>query len=123
MGSACLRWLLRQGHDPIAFDDLSQGNAAAVPDGRLVIGDIQDRAALEQALRDHRAEAVMHFATVASVPESGWMHSCVNNGQTSTFGQDILVAGQLNPIPEPTAPLLFGAGLLVVGRALRRRTA
>jgi hypothetical protein len=27
------------------------------------------------------------------------------------------------PIPEPIAPLLFGAGVLVVGRALRRRSA
>jgi hypothetical protein len=26
-------------------------------------------------------------------------------------------------IPEPTAPLLFGTGLLVAGWALRRRTA
>ncbi len=27
------------------------------------------------------------------------------------------------PVPEPTAPLLFGAGLLVAGWAIRRRTA
>ena len=33
IGSACLRWLLRHGHDPIAFDNLSEGNAAAVPEG------------------------------------------------------------------------------------------
>ena len=37
MGSACLRWLLRHDHDAIAYDDLSEGNAAAVPDGRLVV--------------------------------------------------------------------------------------
>ena len=44
IGSACLRWLLRHGHDPIAYDNLSEGNAAAVPDAaaRLIVGDIAD---------------------------------------------------------------------------------
>ena len=32
VGSACLRWLLEHGHDPIAYDNLSEGNTAAVPD-------------------------------------------------------------------------------------------
>ena len=70
IGGACLRWLIRHGHDPIAFDDLSEGNRSAVPDGRLVVGDILDRNRLASALRDHRAEAVMHFAALASVPDS-----------------------------------------------------
>jgi len=70
IGSACLRWLARHGHDPIAYDNLSEGNAAAVPDGRLVVGDILDRDRLTDALREHRAEAVMHFAALASVPDS-----------------------------------------------------
>lgn len=70
VGSACLRWLLAHGHDPLAYDDLSAGNAAAVPPGRLVRGDILDGGALLQALREHEIEAVMHFAAVASVPES-----------------------------------------------------
>lgn len=70
VGSACLRWLLRCGHAPVAFDNLSEGNRAAVPDGRLVVGDIEDRAALETAIREHEIEAVLHFAAVTSVPES-----------------------------------------------------
>ncbi len=70
IGSACLRWLIKQGHDPIAFDNMLEGNAAAVPDGRLVVGDIRDTEALTRALRDHGAEAVMHFAALASVPLS-----------------------------------------------------
>ena len=32
VGSACLRWLLERGHDPIAYDSLLEGNLAAVPD-------------------------------------------------------------------------------------------
>jgi UDP-glucose 4-epimerase len=70
IGSACLRWLLKHGHDPIAFDNMDEGNAAAVPDGRLVVGDICDTDSLSKALKDHRAEAVMHFAALASVPLS-----------------------------------------------------
>lgn len=70
VGSACLRWLLKAGHDAIAFDDLSEGNAAAVPEERLVVGSIEDRTALEKVLSDHQIETVMHFAAVASVPDS-----------------------------------------------------
>lgn len=70
VGSACLRWLLHRGHDPIALDNLSEGNAAAVPEGRLIIGDIEDREFLRRVLAERNIEAVMHFAAAASVPES-----------------------------------------------------
>ena len=70
VGSACLRWLLRCGHDPVAFDNLSAGNRAAVPEGRLVLGDLGDRAALEEAMEKHGVEAVLHFAALTSLPES-----------------------------------------------------
>ena len=70
IGSACLRWLLRHGHDPIAYDNLSEGNPASVPDGRLVVGDILDVGDLAAAMRAHRAEAVLHFSALASVPQS-----------------------------------------------------
>ena len=70
IGSACLRWLLANGHDPIAFDDLSEGNTPSVPGDRLVVGDILDTDALAEALRRHGAEAVMHFAALAIVPDS-----------------------------------------------------
>ncbi len=70
IGAACLRWLLKHGHDPIAFDNMLEGNAAAVPEGRLVVGDICDTEALTRALEQHKADAVMHFAALASVPLS-----------------------------------------------------
>ncbi len=70
VGSAVLRWLLKHGHDPIAYDDLSEGNSQAVPDGRLVVGDILDRAKLADTLKENAVEAVMHFGAVASVPDS-----------------------------------------------------
>ena len=70
IGSACLRYLLRNGHDPIAFDNMLEGNRAAVPAGRLVEGDIRDTELLTATLADHQIEAVMHFAALASVPLS-----------------------------------------------------
>jgi UDP-glucose 4-epimerase len=72
VGSACLRWLLRHGHDPIAYDNLLEGNVAAVPEAadRLIVGDIAESDRLAQVLREHRVEAVMHFAALASVPDS-----------------------------------------------------
>ncbi len=70
VGSACVRYLLAMGHEAIAYDDLSAGNAKSVPEGLLVRGDILDRRALVEALRKWRCDAVMHFAAVASVPDS-----------------------------------------------------
>lgn len=70
VGSCCLRWLLAHGHDPIAYDNLSEGNRDAVPDARLIVGDITDELRLVEVFNDYEIEAVMHFAALASVPES-----------------------------------------------------
>ncbi len=72
VGSACLRWLLAHGHDPIAYDNMYEGNVGAVPDAanRLIQGDIAETERLAEVLRRHGIEAVMHFAALASVPES-----------------------------------------------------
>jgi UDP-glucose 4-epimerase len=72
VGSACLRWLLKHGHDPIAYDNLLEGNAAAVPDApnRLIVGDIAETDRLAEVLHQRGIEAVMHFAALASVPDS-----------------------------------------------------
>jgi UDP-glucose 4-epimerase len=70
VGSACLRLLVAQGHDAVAFDNLSEGHRLAVPQGRLIEGDIRDTEALTRAMKDHGAEAVMHFAAATYVGES-----------------------------------------------------
>ncbi len=70
VGSACLRRLLAEGHDAVAYDNLAEGYEASVPKGRLIKGDIADTQALMQAMRDHGSEAVMHFAAATYVGES-----------------------------------------------------
>ena len=106
VGSACLRYLLREGHDAVAYDDLSLGNRAAVPADRLVVGDIHDDASLASVLREHGADAVMHFAALASVPESVsepnryWQH---NVGGTCSVLRAMQTAGTTRLVFSSTA--------------------
>lgn len=70
VGSACLRRLLRNGHDAVAYDNLSEGNRLAVPSSNLVVGELNDLPHLTDVLCKGRFDAVMHFAAKASVPDS-----------------------------------------------------
>lgn len=70
VGSACLRRLLAEGHEAIAYDNLYKGHREAVPAGRLIVGDLHDTAAMVRAMKDHGSEAVMHFAAATDVGES-----------------------------------------------------
>ncbi|MFO7960018.1 MAG: UDP-glucose 4-epimerase GalE [Nitriliruptoraceae bacterium] len=66
---ACLA-LARAGFQPVAFDDLSTGNADAVRWGPLVIGDIGAPESLREVFARHQPIAVLHFAAKAYVGES-----------------------------------------------------
>jgi UDP-glucose 4-epimerase len=78
IGSHTAVALIEGGHEVFCFDNLSNSRAdvmerleaitgQAVP---LVVGDIRDRPALEQALRDHCVDAVIHFAGLKAVGEA-----------------------------------------------------
>ena len=70
VGSACLRRLLRNGYEAVAYDDLSTGNANSIPKTQLIVGDINDRRRLTAVLREGKFDTVMHFAALSSVPDS-----------------------------------------------------
>ena len=70
VGSHTVRQLVRAGHEVWVYDNLSRGHAASVPEGKLIEGEISDRAHLEAIFAKHRIEAVMHFAAFALVGES-----------------------------------------------------
>ena len=62
VGSHTARMLARTGHDVWVYDNLSEGHAAAAPEGKLIVGDLMERDKLEQVFREYSIEAVMHFA-------------------------------------------------------------
>jgi len=70
VGSAVLRQLLECGHEAYAYDNLSKGHRQAVPQGRLIEGDLADQQHLITVLREHKIEAVIHFAASIAVGES-----------------------------------------------------
>ncbi len=70
IGSHTCKALAEAGHAPIVYDNLHTGHAWAAKWGPLERGDINDAAALGEALRRHRPEAIVNFAALAYVGES-----------------------------------------------------
>lgn len=70
IGSHTVRECRRAGHDPVVFDNLSHGNAAAVEGVEVIEGDLHDARAVRSAFENYRFDAVFHFAAFTSVPES-----------------------------------------------------
>jgi len=71
IGSVCVEQLLNAGHRVAVYDNLSEGHRPAVDKrAAFVEGQLDDEKALESALKDSRAEAIIHFAAHALVAES-----------------------------------------------------
>jgi len=77
LGSHLVARLLAEGHDALAFDDLSTGVAGNLPRGaRLLVGDVRDAALVARALEG--ADLLLHFAAavgpglVARDPSGTW---------------------------------------------------
>jgi len=70
IGSHVVKALGEQGHEILVYDNLSSGHKQAVLYGRLVKGDLADKALLDMLLEEFRPEAVMHFAAFIQVEES-----------------------------------------------------
>jgi UDP-glucose-4-epimerase GalE len=69
IGSHAAKTLRLAGIEPIVFDDLSAGHEHAVKWGPLFRGDIRDASAVRAAIREHKPDAVMHFAARIEVGE------------------------------------------------------
>jgi UDP-glucose 4-epimerase len=71
IGSICVEQLLDAGHRVTVFDNLTEGHRKAVdPRATLIVGDLQQRCDIEDAMEKARPDAVMHFAANALVGES-----------------------------------------------------
>lgn len=110
IGSHAAKALARAGREPVVFDDLSSGHAHAVKWGPLVQGDIRDGEALRAAIRQHRPDAVMHFAARIEVGEG-------ERDPVDFYGNN--VAGTLNLVrvmlEEGVENLVFSSTCAIYG--------
>jgi UDP-arabinose 4-epimerase len=70
IGSHTCKALSAAGFLPVAYDKLIYGHRYAVKWGPLEIGDIRDRARLDEVIVKYQPVAVLHFAAFAYVGES-----------------------------------------------------
>lgn len=70
IGSHAVKALSRAGYRTLVYDNLVTGHRDAVLSGDFVLGDLNDRAKLDQVFGLHRIRAVMHFAASCQVGES-----------------------------------------------------
>jgi UDP-arabinose 4-epimerase len=70
IGSHFCKMVAGAGYLPVTFDNLENGHADAVRWGPLEVGDLRDRARLDEVLARHRPLAVAHFAGLINVGES-----------------------------------------------------
>jgi len=71
IGATTVQSLLDSGHEVVVYDNLAKGHAEAVPAGvKLIKGDVADRERLDSIFREHRPEAVLHFAAWIEAGES-----------------------------------------------------
>ncbi len=71
IGSHVIDRLVADGHEAVAFDDLSSGKRENVSaKARLVVGDVRDAAAVERVFAEVQPDAVSHQAAQISVAVS-----------------------------------------------------
>ena len=70
IGSHMVRLLDKNNHKVVVLDNLTTGFKEAVTAGQLIVGDMNDRELVTGILKEHRIDAVMHFAACALVGES-----------------------------------------------------
>ena len=70
IGSHTVLQLAARGERVVVLDDLSTGFRQAVRDVPLVVGNVGDRALVDNLLAEHRVDTIIHFAAHTVMPES-----------------------------------------------------
>jgi UDP-glucose 4-epimerase len=87
----------------VVWDNLSEGHRSAVhPHAGFLQGDLADRDLLFRATREHRPDAVIHFAGKALVPESM---------RDPSIYYQVNVSGGINLLVDKLVPELQRRGL------------
>src|SRR4030043_871998 len=69
-GCHVVKELLRQGHQPIVYDNLQTGHRKAIKEALFIEGDLANKERLKETFRSYPIDAVMHFAADCLVGES-----------------------------------------------------
>ena len=94
IGSVCVAELITSGHTVVVFDTLRTGHRAAVrPDAHLVLGDIANTELLISTFKEHKVDAVLHFAAFIEAGES--MSVPEKYFRNNTFGSLSLLEAML----------------------------
>jgi UDP-glucose 4-epimerase len=71
IGSHMVLALVDAGENAVVLDDLSTGFKEAVhPQAKLVVGDVSDEKLVASIIKEHKIDAVIHFAAKIVVPDS-----------------------------------------------------
>jgi UDP-glucose 4-epimerase len=70
IGSHTVLELKNSGYDVLIYDNLASGHKEAVSDFDMVVGDLADRAMLDQTFKENQIDAVVHFAGSIEAGES-----------------------------------------------------
>lgn len=70
IGSHTVLELVNRNEEVIVLDNLEYGHKEAVPNGKLIVGDLKNKNFVEKVFKENDIEAVIHFAAYASVAES-----------------------------------------------------
>lgn len=111
IGATTAQSLIESGHEVVVYDNLSKGYAQAVPESAdLVQGDIADRGRLENVFREHRPEAVLHFAAWAEAGESMIVPEKYfrNNSASTLTLLELMLAHEVNKLIFSSTAALYG---------------
>jgi UDP-glucose 4-epimerase len=111
IGAHVVRALADAGLTPVVLDDLSSGIASFVPEGvPFVQGSILDRDLVERALRDHRADGVIHVAgfKYAGVSVQRPLHTYAQNVEGTRVILEAMDAAGVSNIVFSSSAAVFG---------------
>ena len=107
IGNHAVLALVDSGADVVVLDDLSTGFRESVPpEATLLVGEAGDERLVANIIKEHRIDAIMHFAAKIVVPESvadPLAYYLANTVKSRTLMQAALAGGVQNFIFSSTA--------------------
>ena len=111
IGAHVVRALSAAGLSPVVIDDLSSGHAGFVPEGvPFVRGSILDRELVEQTLREHDVEGVIHVAgyKYAGVSVTRPLHTYHQNVEGTRVMLEAMAAAGVTKIVFSSSAAVYG---------------